>query len=436
MNKLIAILLFCTIFSCCRSIGQVIERPSPEREELKAEFRDQIKSLSVHPNIKRGMDYIIAVEEQTIKNHILLNEVPAPPFGEMPRAIVFKEMIEKLGVDSAWIDEVGNVIALRKGTSGNKTVCLDAHLDTVFPLETDVKVKMKGDTLYAPGIGDNTRGLSMVLTVLETMNKYKIETQEDILFVASVGEEGLGDLRGVKHIFKDGPSIDSWISIDGGDLDRVLIKGLGSYRYRVTFKGPGGHSWGAFGLVNPHHALGTAIHGFVDRADKFTSYGPKTSYNVGVISGGTSVNSVPFESVMEIDMRSIDPLRLDTLERILQTSVDEALVDQNKRKRLGADLEVDFVKIGNRPSGELSSDLPLIQRAMAATAYLGKRPNLSRSSTNSNIPIALGIPAVTIGRGGKGANAHALDEWWINYEGYKSIQKAFLLLIAEAGLSD
>ncbi|MFT6807379.1 MAG: tripeptide aminopeptidase [Saprospiraceae bacterium] len=403
--------------------------------EIQSEFRNEIKALVLKPKIINAFKKIIELEEETESEHIQLNEVPAPPFKEMERALLFQEMINWVGVDSSWIDEVGNVIALRKGKSSARTVCLDAHLDTVFPEGTDVRVRIKGDTLMAPGIGDDTRGLAILLAVLKAMNDASIYTEDDVLFIASVGEEGLGDLRGVKHIFSEGPKVDSWISIDGGSIGRVNTQGLGSYRYRVKYIGPGGHSWGAFGLVNPHHALGDAIARFVERADEYTMTGPRTSYNVGIISGGTSVNSIPFESIMEIDMRSVDPTRLDTMEVLLKTSIQEALDVQNGKKRLGAPLTVETIQIGNRPSGELDNSLPLIQRTMAATAYMGKRPKITRGSTNSNIPIAMGIPAVTIGRGGIGGNAHALDEWWLNKEGYKAIQLAMLTLIAEAGFA-
>jgi len=340
-----------------------------------------------------------------------------------------------LGMDSVWIDEVGNVLGLLEGTQGKRTVALDAHLDTVFPEGTEVKVRIQNDTLYAPGIGDDTRGLSMLLTILETIKTEQIQPKDNLLFVGSVGEEGLGDLRGVKHLFRTGgPKIDSWIAIDGGAIGRVNTKALGSYRYRVTFKGPGGHYWGAFGLANPHHALGEAISTFVKVADSYTSEGPKTSYNVGVISGGTSINSIPFESVMEIDIRSIDPKRLDVMEGYLSTAVEEALAHQNKIKRQGPELTVRIDKIGNRPSGELSDELPLIQRTLAATQAFGVQPYLTRGSTNSNIPIAKGIPAITIGRGGDGGKAHSLAEWWTNKEGHKAIQLALLILLMESGM--
>lgn len=402
---------------------------------IQDEYRTEIKTLVRQATVIEAFDYIHKDAKRTLEEHIYLTEIPAPPFKEDRRAEAFAKMLTDLKLDSVWIDAVGNVIGLIKGQDRERVVALDGHLDTVFPEETDVTVRIKNDTLFAPGIADDTRSLAMMTCIIRALQSTDTKLKSDVLIIGSVGEEGLGDLRGVKEIFSDnGPHIDSWISIDGGTIGRVNIKGLGSYRYRVTFKGPGGHSWGAFGLVNPHHALGDAIRLFVEEADQYTSYGDRTSYNVGRIGGGTSVNSVPFESWMEIDMRSINPLRLDTLESKLYSSIEKALSNQNELKRLGDDLTVDIDKIGNRPSGELSSDLALIQRAMASTAYFGKRPQLTRGSTNSNIPISLGVPAVTIGRGGVGAFAHSLDEWWLDKEGYKAIQLAYLLLLSEAQL--
>lgn len=406
-----------------------------EIAEIKDQYRSELIDLYNHAQIRTAFDWIESYDNQSLADLVYLTEIPAPPFQEKTRALALMKMLEEAGVDSIWMDGVDNVIALRKGTVGKRNVALDAHIDTVFPEGTDVTVKMRGDTMYAPGIGDDTRGVAMIVAVLKAMNAAKIQTEDNVLFIGSVGEEGLGDLRGVKEIFSEaGPKIDAWISIDGGEIGRVNNKGLGSIRYRVKFNGPGGHSWGAFGLANPHHAMGSAIHHFVQAADAFTSYGDRTSYNVGVMSGGTSVNSVPFESIVEIDMRSVNPNRLDTMDQILHDAVYKALHEQNKIARIGDTLTVDMIKIGDRPSGELSSELPLVQRAMAATAAMGKAPRLTRGSTNSNIPISMGIPAVTIGRGGRARNAHSLNEWWINDEGHRATQLALLLLVAESGI--
>lgn len=421
---------------CCSGVLTLIAQENAELY-IRPTFRKEIKFLSSQALINKAFEKILEQDSITTANHILLTEIEAPPFKEEKRATAFKDLLEGAGVDSAWIDEVGNVLALRRGTNSSRTVALDAHLDTVFPEGTDVKVRISNDTLYAPGIADDTRALAMLITILQVMNELQIKTESDVLFIGSVGEEGIGDLRGVKHLFSDkGPGIDAWISIDGGSIGRVNNKGLGSHRYKISFKGQGGHSWGAFGLANPHHALGTAIDYFVEQADKFTRYGPRTSYNVGRIGGGTSVNSVPFVSWMEIDLRSLSPERLDTMDQILHSAVQKALNHHNKNlKRIGYPITVDVEMIGNRPSGELSMDVPLVQRAMAATAFFGKRPQLTRGSTNSNTPISLGIPAVTIGRGGKSQNAHSLHEWWYNEDGHKAVQLALLLLVAESGLA-
>lgn len=403
--------------------------------KVEPQYLKAMEQLTKNKQIQKAFQSILAQQKRNREELILLTEIPAPPFKEEKRAARFATILKEAGADSVWIDKVGNVMALRKGKNSKRRVALDGHLDTVFPLETDVKVKLKGDTLFAPGVGDDTQGLVIVASVLRALEEAKIETDADVLFIGSVGEEGLGDLRGVKHLFSDqSPRIDSWISIDGGGIGTMGIMGLGSYRYRVTFKGPGGHSWGAFGLANPQHALGSAIHYFSKSSDKFTRTGARTSYNVGRIGGGTSVNSIAFESWMEVDMRSEIPENLNLIDSLLKSSVQQALLEHNAMKRMGPALTVDVVKIGDRPSGELTQEIPLIQRAMAAATYFGEKPITGRGSTNSNIPISKGIPAVTIGRGGKGGNAHALNEWWYDEEGYKAVQMALLTLVSEAGM--
>ena len=403
--------------------------------KVDAQYLKEVERLMKNKKTQTAFQSIVAQNKRNREELILLTEIAAPPFMEGKRAARFSTMLKEAGADSVWIDKVGNVIALRKGKKGKGCVALDGHLDTVFPAETDVSVKLKGDTLFAPGIGDDTRGLVMVASVLRALEEAKIETQSDILFIGSVGEEGLGDLRGVKQLFSDqSPRIDSWISIDGGSVGTLGTMGLGSYRYRVTFKGPGGHSWGAFGLANPQHALGSAIHYFSKAADKFTRTGARTSYNVGRIGGGTSVNSIAFESWMEVDMRSEIPENLNLVDSLLKSSVQKALDEHNAMKRMGTALTVDVVKIGDRPSGELAQEIPLIQRSMAALTAFGLAPKTGRGSTNSNIPISKGIPAVTVGRGGMGGNGHSLNEWWYDDDGYKAIQLTLLTLIAEAGM--
>lgn len=399
-------------------------------------YRKEIAKLGKSKIIQSAFDTIEALEPQTGKDLIMLTEIPAPPFMEGERAKKFKAMLEEAGASKVWMDEVGNVLALKKGKAGQKTVALDAHIDTVFPLDTDVKVKKKGDTLYAPGIGDDTRGLMVVLTVLRAMQKVGLQTEADILFIGTVGEEGLGDLRGVRHLFKQGAlPIDSWISIDGGSMGRVNTKAVGSKRYKATFKGPGGHSWGAFGLGNPSHAMAKAIDYFTKEASRFTAKGSKTSYNVGRIGGGTSVNSIPFEAWMEVDMRSADPESLKQIDVIFTKSMELALQDYNKSGIDGPPITLVLEMIGDRPSGEIPPEAPLVQRAMAATEFFEVKPRLTRGSTNSNIPISKGIPAITLGRGGEGGGAHSLNEWWLNENGAEAIKLTLMLTVAEAGLS-
>ncbi|WP_210489630.1 M20/M25/M40 family metallo-hydrolase [Rufibacter aurantiacus] len=410
------------------------EKPIP----VDKRYENEIKALAKNAAVKNAFKVIMDLEPQTHQDLITLTEIPAPPFKEEARGRKFAEMLRAAGADSVWTDEVGNVLSLRKGKNRQKTVVMEAHLDTVFPEGTDVKVRQNGDTLRAPGIADDTRGLAMVLQVLRTLEKTGIETEANVLFIGTVGEEGLGDLRGVKHLFSEkGPkNIASYIAVDGTGLGTVTNRGLGSHRYRITFKGPGGHSSGAFGLVNPHNALGRAIHYFAVDADKYTKEGIRATYNVGVIGGGTSVNSIPFESWMEVDMRSESPERVAGLDKLLQAAVQRALQEENQMKRLGADLKVDVKLIGDRPAGGMEPTVALAQRALAATRLLGTEPTLRVGSTNSNIPFSKGVPAVTIGSGGTGGGAHALEEWFVPKNTYLGTQRALLLLLAEAGMAN
>ncbi len=412
------------------------KQPAPKQSVLAAkQYTDEIQALAVKPVVKKALALLEAQEPWTVKNLRTLTEIPAPPFMEQERGRAYADMLRTAGADSIWTDEVGNVLALRRGKTRKKTVVLEAHLDTVFPDGTDVKIKQRGDTLFAPGIGDDTRGLAMVLTILDVMEKTSLETNADVLFIGTVGEEGLGDLRGVKKLFNTpGLKIDSYIAIDGLGSTSITHRGLGSHRYKVTFKGPGGHSSGAFGLVNPHGALGRAIYYFTQSADTFTKQGVRTTYNVGVIGGGTSVNAIPFESYMQVDMRSESPEQLSGIDKLLQEAIQKALREENAMKRLGPDLTVDIESVGDRPSGSIAESSPLVQRAIAATRYIGEEPALRVGSTNSNIPFSKGVPAITMGGGGTGSGAHSLHEWWMADKSHLALQRTLLILLSEAGL--
>jgi len=406
---------------------------------VEKKYIAEIKKIASAPLVKKAMQNIIDLEKETMSNHVLLTEIPSPPYKEALRAAKFSEMLKAAGIDSIWTDTAGNVIALRKGRTRKKRVVLEAHMDTVFPEGTDVTVKYRGDTLCAPGVGDDTRSLAVLLTIAKVMKQAGIETNADVLFVGATGEEGQGDLRGVKNLFSPaGPGkIDSFIAIDGSGLEGIVHRALGSHRYRITFKGPGGHSSGAFGIGNPHNALGRAIHYWAVEGDKLASSpGVRVTYSVGVIGGGTSVNSIPFASWMEVDMRSENPERLLAMDALLQAAVKKALAEENAMKKAGKDLTVDVKLIGDRPAGSNPATIPLVQHAMAAITYLGGTPKLGVGSTDSNIPFAKGIPAMTIGQGGSAGNAHALDEWFVNNKGYLGIQQSLLILLSEAGLAN
>jgi len=412
-------------------------QPTPEVDPAVAA---EIEAIASHADVQAALAYLERIEPRSLDELVELTQIPAPPFMEEERAAAFADMLRAAGADSVWIDGIGNVIGLRRGTTGDRTVALDAHLDTVFPIETDVTVQFRGDTLYAPGIGDDTRGLIVVRNVLEAMVEHDLRTEADLLFIGTVGEEGLGDLRGVKYLFgesgtgEEGLRIDAFIAVDGGDETRIVNQAVGSHRYRVTFEGPGGHSWGAFGLPNPHNALAAAITHFVADADAHTSEGPRTSYSIGRIGGGTSVNSIPFESWMEVDMRSLDNASLVALDALFQDAMLRGLADENALRRRGPELTVDVDMVGDRPAGTLDPvTTPLVQRAMAVVVHQGGAPAVGSGSTNANTPISLGIPAITIGRGGEGGGAHSLDEWWLPVNPHLAAGNALLITLAEGG---
>lgn len=344
---------------------------------------------------------------------IQLTEIPAPPFGEKARGEAFAKLLKDAGLEDVGIDAEGNVIGFRRGRGG-PLLAVAAHLDTVFPAGTDVRVKRSGTRLIAPGVGDDTRGLAFVLAFARAIRDAKVETASDLLLIGNVGEEGPGDLRGMKYLFNQGPwkgRIARFITVDGGNLDIVTNGALGSLRYKVVFKGPGGHSWGAFGQVNPAFAMGNAIA----RLGKVVvPKRPKVSYNIGVLSGGTSVNSIPYEVAMEVDMRSASPEELRKIDAEFKRIVAEAVDEENAtRQTTFGRITYELKLIGERPSGTTSPESPLARQVAATMRVYDKVPVWETSSTDANIPISLGIPAIAVARNSatKGGRAHSLDEW-------------------------
>ncbi|MBX7199734.1 MAG: M20/M25/M40 family metallo-hydrolase [Rhodospirillaceae bacterium] len=384
------------------------------------------------PAFKTAATSIENEYQRIVDEGIKLTEIPAPPFKEEKRGKEFAAMVKAAGLSDVKIDPEGNVIALRKGTHGDgKFVVVSAHLDTVFPEGTNVKVKREGTKLMAPGIGDDTFSLATLLAQIRAIQAANIKTRDDILFVGTVGEEGQGDLRGVRYLFTKGEykgKIKAFFSIEAGDVSAITNGGVGSRRYRVTFKGPGGHSYGAFGLVNPMYALSNAATEF-SRLQVPSS--PKTTYGIGVIGGGTSVNSIPLEAWMEIDMRSESVAELKRVEERMMSIMQSAADSENfNRSTKEGRITVESKLIGDRPAGNTDAKAELVQQAAAAIAANGYKVDYQWSSTDSNIPMNLGIPAITIGRGGpgKGGRAHSLDEW-------VDVEKGPMVKAAVTGLS-
>lgn len=377
--------------------------------------------------------------DRMVDEIIRLTEIPAPPFKEAARAAAYLEMLRATGaLTDLEIDAEGNAMGMWKGTGGADAplIAVAAHLDTVFPEGTDVTVTRDGMRLSAPGIGDDTRSLAVLLAMIRAMKEAGVRTQSDILFIGNVGEEGQGDLRGMKYLFGKGKYKDRirmFISVDGagGGAD-ITHGGVGSRRYRVTFKGPGGHSYGAFGLVSPAFAMSGAMQRF----GKLTVPSkPKTTYSVGVVGGGTSVNSIPFETWMEIDMRSESPDELKKLDESFVALINDAVQEENAaRSTAQGPITADITLIGDRPSGETPIDSAIVQTAAASIRAAGGRPTYSWSSTDSNIPISLGIPAITIDSGGRGGRAHALDEW-ISVDKVPSLRGIEIALVTILGLA-
>ena len=422
---------------CATTAATASLQDGQQAGDVRDAARIEVNRLAEDSRVKAAFADIRNMDERNITRLIEITEIPAPPFAEGLRVADLAERLKTLGIVDVSTDEEGNVIARRPGASGNRTVAVVAHIDTVFPAETDVTVRRDGDTFYAPGIGDNTRGLVVLLSLVEVLEKHQIETHADVLFIGSVGEEGLGDLRGVRHLFREGGErIDSLLAIDGGRPNRVVTTGVGSNRYRVTFEGPGGHSYGAFGRAHPHQALGDAIARFTKNAEPLTQDGTKATFSVGRIGGGTSINSIPFASWMEVDMRSADPQKLADLDAAFQQAVQDALAGENARLRRGEALTVDIESVGKRPAGRSDPDSTLVQFAGAALLQLGLTPDFVASSTDANIPMSLGIPALTMSRGGRSQNAHAPNESWQNIDSHVAIQAILLTLLAESGYAN
>lgn len=421
-------LVACALITSVSVHAQVADAPDSRVQRIRSSAQFAAASAFIES------DY-----ERFVKELIALNEIPAPPFKEQARAKAYLEMLRASGLSDVEIDNEGNALGVRRGTgpAGAPMVAVVAHLDTVFPEGTDVKVKRDGSRLASPGIGDNTRGIALMLAVIRAMQAAKFQTTSDVLFVGNVGEEGEGDLRGVKFLLRQGKykdRIKQFIAIDGSEQGDITRAGVGSFRYRVTFKGPGGHSYGAFGLVNPAFAMGSAM-AKISRLQ--VPQQPKTTFNVGVVRGGTSINSIPAEMSMDVDLRSESCAELKKLNDAFLAAVKQAVDEENgARSTRQGKVEADPKLIGDRPCGETAVTSPIVQTVTAVVKAFGLTPGYSTSSTDSNVPMNMGIPAVTIGRGGPSGRAHAPDEW-TDVDRTGSIQAATVamtVILAVAGV--
>lgn len=396
---------------------------------------ETIAELLRDARVKRAFDFIDSSQARFTNELIRICEIPAPPFKERERGNYFAARFTELGLADVHTDSEGNVIGFYRGGSEEPLLVASAHLDTVFPEGTDVKVRRVGSRLCAPGIADDGAGLAALIGLIQTLNAAEIKLRGAIAFVATVGEEGEGDLRGARHLFSEGRlagRVSAFVSFDGTTIEFITHQALGSRRYRVTLSGPGGHSWGDFGVVNPVHALGRVI---ARMADYRAPQEPRTTYNIGRVEGGESVNVIPQSATMGVDLRSVSEIELLRLEEFLLAAVDQATLDENAARAASvAKLQAELTMIGNRPSGETSRDSLLVRTAIEASRALGVAPILNRASTDSNIPISLGIPAITIGAGGVSSDSHRLSEWYDPAGREIGYKRALLLALGMVGI--
>ena len=373
-------------------------------------------------------------DPRTLQELTALTEIPAPPFKEARRAEAFLKRMQALGLKDAAIDAEGNVIGVRRGSGNGPKLLVSAHLDTVFPEGTDVTVKSRDGKLYAPGISDDTRGLVVLLSWIKALNERNFQTVGDLVFVGNVGEEGLGNLRGMKAVFRDMPDIDAMLGLEPGAQNRVTTGGTGSHRYDVTFKGPGGHSFGAFGQVpSAIHAMGRSISKI---GDVRPPEEPKTTFTVGTVKGGTSVNAIAGDATLALDIRSNSADTLAAVEKELMAAIALGVDEENARWGTQARITFETRLIGDRPAGHTPEDAVIVQVAQAALKANGKMPELRTSSTDANVPMSLGVPAIILASGGKNGSTHALGEWFDPTDEWVSAQIGLTVALALVGVQD
>jgi tripeptide aminopeptidase len=394
-----------------------------------------IDAVLLNERVRTASAHIERSDEATLGRQAQLSAIPAPTGAEGARGARVAEMLGAIGLQDVLVDDVGNVRGWYGHHTSDGCVVLSAHLDTVFGPELDVSVARHGPRLEGPGIADNARGLAALVAIGEALVRAQVKTRRPVLFAATVGEEGSGDLRGVRHLF--GPSAhqpirpSAFIALDGAGIERIVHRALGARRYRVTYTGPGGHSWAAFGVANPANAVGRAVAAI---ANIPAQGAPRTAHSVVRIGGGTSLNSIPQEAWFDLDLRSEEPRALEKLDLRVHAALAEALDAENRARVVGsAPLAMEVRRVGERPSGLTPRTHPLVQTAVAATRAVGHDHQLACASTDANLPIALGVPAVALGAGGRAGDAHLPTEWYENEKGALGIVRALLVTAAMAG---
>ncbi len=427
-NRVMTCGLLCVILS---AVGML-----STRNVIRA-GRSSAAPITADPRVRQALAKLASEAPSVTEEQIRITEIPAPTFHESVRAAHLVKLFTDAGL-KVHTDPAGNVIGERAGSAKGEIVLITAHLDTVFPAGTDVRVRREAGRLKAPGISDNGTGLATLSAIARIMRDSKLETRSSILFVADVGEEGEGNLRGVRKLVETyRKQLRYVIALDGASIDYVTTAALASRRVEITITGPGGHSWSDFGVANPINALARGIALFLKTPAPDS---PRTTFNVGTIEGGTSVNSVPAKASIKVDLRSEAEPEISKLEtalrRSIQVGTDEEM--QNARDHgmtAGATLSIDTKVLGLRPGGELAENSPLLAAVQAADDYLGNRARIERSSTDANIPLSLGIPAVALGAGGTSGGAHSLQEWYDPTGREIGMQRVLLTILQVAGLN-
>lgn len=411
-----------------------LSQPSQAAQET-AEV-GQMTALSRQPSVQKALAFIERDEPQTKADTFAINAISAPTFAEERRASDYAARLTALGLHNVHIDAAGNALGTFRGTGNGPTVAVAAHLDTVYPMSADLTVREKEGRYYAPGIADNARSLAAILVIVRALKDSGIQPEGDIIFCANVGEEGLGDLKGVKHLFNTHPEISAFIGLEpvlsrAGDEPITYIS-TGSRRFKITFKGPGGHSYEAFGKPSAIHAMGRSI-AHIDELRVPTE--PKVTFNVGVVDGGQSVNTISGESSMLIDMRSDDKVQLAKIESDVKDAVRQAVQETNKRWN-STSISADVALIGDRPAGRMAVDAPIVQAALAAASALGRRPVLDVAhSVDANLPMSRGIPSITMTGGGDSGGIHSSkDEWWSPVNAHIGPQNVLLTVLGLTGV--